>query len=193
MKRGLMLIAVLAFTACAFAQEQSLGDAARQNQEQKKAKRTFTNDDVNSATIESVATPQPASVADGQAKDDTKTGSDAAQASSDDPSADQTKPDRSNFVGDMPGYTPQPKDRIETLKVHASQWESMIANFERKIAAETDPQKRDSLQLMLEHARQNQAKDAAEQAGLEKSEADKANAQPEGQTGQEQQQTAQPQ
>jgi len=195
MKLFWMWIAVFAFGTFSYAQDtQSVGDAAHQNQEKKKASRIFTNDDVNSATIESVATPQPATaaVADGQTKDDAKTGSDPAQAS-DDSSTAQEKPDRSNFVGDVPGYTAEPKDRIETLKKHASQWESIIADFEKKIAAETNSQKRDSLETMLEHARTNQAKDAAEQASLEKSEAEKANAQPEGQAGQEQQPTSQQQ
>ena len=191
--KSLIWIGVFAFATCAYAQQQSLGEAARQNQEQKKATRTFTNDDVSGGMIESTPAPQPAnsSASDAQTKDD---GSDktAVAGTSDDATTVQAKPDRSNFVGDVPGETPEPKDRIETLKKHASQWDSMIANFEKKIAAETDPEKRDSLELMLEHARQNQAKDAAEQKSLEKSEAEKANAQPEGGAGQEQQ-GAQPQ
>ncbi len=195
MKTWLMVMAALAFATCAVAQEQSLGAAARQNQEQKKASRTFTNDDVNSGTIESVPASQPASstTADAQTKDDASTKADPAIGQpADDSTADQAKPDRSNFVGDVPGETADPKDRIETLKVHASQWDAMIANFEKKIAAEKDSEKRDSLQTMLDHARQNQAKDAAEQASLEKSEAEKANAQGEGQAGQEQQPPSQP-
>ena len=196
MKRLLISVVMCALAACSYAQEgPSLGDAARQKQEQKKASRTFTNDDVNGGTIESTPVPQPAgpSAADAQAKDD---GSDKAASeatASDGSTTDQPKPDRSNFVGDVPGETAEPKDRIETLKKHASQWDSMIANFEKKIAAETDPAKRESLETMLEHARQNQAKDAAEQKSLETSEAEKANAQPEGQAGQEQQPAAQPQ
>ena len=180
MKTLLMSIALLALLAAAAAQDsQSLGDAARQNQEQKKAKRTFTNDDVNSGTIESVAVPAPATstasagAAQGSASADGT--SPGPNATADDPSAPQEKPDRSNVVGDIPGYTPEAKDRIETLKQHASQWDSMIANFEKKIAAENDPDKRASLEVMLEHARQNQAKDAAEQKSLEQSEAEKAN------------------
>ena len=195
MKSWSIWIAVFAFAACAYAQEQSLGEAARQNQEQKKASRTFTNDDVNGGMIESTPpAPQPASAAvDGQAKADATTnGPGDATATPDDATTSQAKPDRSNFVGDAPGDTPEPKDRIETLKKHASQWDAIIANFEKKIAAENDSEKRDSLELMLEHARQNQAKDAAEQKSLEKSEAEKANAQPEGGAGQEQQ-GAQPQ
>ena len=194
MKRLLISAVVFAFAACGYAQDgPSLVDAARQKQEQKKASRTFTNDDVNGGMIESTPAPQPVNgiAVDAQTKDDAdKT---AAAAESEDPAAVQAKPDRSNFAGDVPGYTPEPKDRIETLKQHASQWEAIIADFEKKIAAETNSQKRDSLELMLEHARQNQAKDAAEQASLEKSEAEKANGQPEAQAGQEQQQGAQPQ
>jgi hypothetical protein len=195
MKSFLMWIAVFAFATCAYAQEtQSLGDAVRQNPERKKASRTFTNDDVNGGTIESVATPQPASTAsaDAQTKDDDKAAP-ASTQTTDGAAADQPKPDRSNFVGDVPGETAEPKDRIETLKQHASQWDHMIANFETKIAAETNPEKRDSLETMLEHARQNQAKDAAEQKSLETSEAEKASAQPDGRAGQEQPPAAQPQ
>jgi len=197
MKSLLMWTSVFAFAACVYAQDtQSLGDAARQKQEQKKASRTFTNDDVNGGTIESTPVPQPAgtATADGQAKDDGSAKADSTTGQiSDDSSTAQTKPDRSNFVGDVPGETAEPKDRIETLKKHAGQWENVVANLEKKIAAEEDPEKRDGLELMLEHARQNQAKDAAEQASLEKSESEKANAQAEGQSGQEQPATAQPQ
>ena len=58
--KSLMWIAVFAFAACAYAQDtQSLGDAARQKQEQKKASRTFTNDDVSGGMIESTPAPLP--------------------------------------------------------------------------------------------------------------------------------------
>ena len=196
MKTLLMWMAVFAISAGACAQEPSLGEAARQNQEQKKAKRTFTNDDVNSGTIESVAAPTPATstapggVTQGSASPDGAVPDPNTTAG--DPAASQGKPDRSNFVGDAPGDNPEPKDRIETLKKHASQWDAMIANFEKKIAAETNPEKRDSLELMLEHARQNQAKDAAEQKSLEESEAQKANTEA-GQPAAPESQTPQPQ
>jgi hypothetical protein len=177
MKRLLISAAVFAFAACSYAQEgQSLGDVARQNQEQKKAKHTLTNEDISGSDTDSGTAAQPvaAPAGDSQAKDDSPAKADSATAqSSDDTSTDATKPDRSNFVGDMPGVTQEPKDRIATLKQHASQWDSIVTNLEKKIAAEKDPEKRDGLETMLDHARQNQAKDAAEQSKLEKSEAEK--------------------
>src|SRR4051794_23958598 len=145
MKLFWMSFAVFALAVCGFAQDgTSLGEAAKRNQEQKKASRTFTNDDVNSGTIESTVAPQStnsSSTNDGQSKDDGSAKAESAGATADESAIPMEKPDRSNVAGDVPGYTPEPKDRIETLKQHASQWEAMIANFEKKIAAEKNPEK----------------------------------------------------
>ena len=136
MKKFLISAAVFAFAACSYAQDgQSLGDAARQNREQKKASRTLTNDDMNGSSSDSgTSTTQPAAApaGDSQAKDNSAAKGDTATTqSSDDPSTDANKPDRSNFAGDAPGDTQEPKDRIATLKQHASQWDSIIANLEK--------------------------------------------------------------
>jgi hypothetical protein len=164
MKFSWILLAVLCSTVATYAHDSSSSDTS---------KHVITNDDISSSSPSSSTDSGAPATQVTPDSGESKPAGDSSQASGDDPAA-TTKPDRSNIVGDVPGYTPEPKDRIATLKVHASQWETMIANFEKKIAAEQDPEKRAGLETMLEHARQNQAKDAAEQQSLEKQEADKA-------------------
>src|SRR4051812_11551609 len=115
MKSLLMPIAVLAFLASALAQDsQSLGEAARQNQEQKKAKHTLTNDDVSGSSSGSSSGAELAVAPGTMTKSDDAENKASTESSpaTDDNSADQPKPDRSNVAGDVPGYTPEPKDRI---------------------------------------------------------------------------------